>query len=198
MKSNATNAKDYLASLPEDRRAAIEAVRNVILKNLDKDYEEQMVWGVLGYVVPHRVFPPGHRTDPKKPLLMAGVSSQKNDMVVYLMNAHLDKSLRAWFRDAYTKTGKRLDMSTQGGCCVRFRKLDDLPLDLVGEAIRRTPVKTYLDTYLNHLAAQGKGPDNKKLKPAKTAKPATKSATKATKKIAKKTAKKAAKKIAKR
>lgn len=190
MKSKATTVKDYLASLPEDRRAAVEAVRNVILKNLDKDYEECMLWGVAAYVVPQRVWEAGHHTDPGKPLMMCGVSSQKNDMVVYLMNvfgggAGLggDKALREWFEQAWVKAGKKMGMCVAGagGCCIRFRKLEDIALDVIGESVRRTPAKAYVENYVKMLASRGGGA--KKVKGETTAKKV------ATKKKLKKTAK---------
>jgi hypothetical protein len=190
MKSTATNVKDYLASLPEDRRVALEAVRKVILANLDKDYEECMVWGVAAYVVPHRVWPSGHHTDPNKPLMMCGLSSQKNDMVVYMMNVYGgggkdggggDKALREWFEHAWAKTGKKLYLAGSGGagCCIRFTKLEDIALDVIGEAVRRTPAKAYVENHLGMLVGRGKAPGGKKVKvegPAKkvTKKPAAK------------------------
>ncbi|MFZ4750898.1 MAG: DUF1801 domain-containing protein [Phycisphaerales bacterium] len=202
MKSTATTVNDYLASLPADRRAGIEAVRKVILRNLDNDYEESMLWGMIGYAVPHRVWPLGYHCDPKKPLLMAALSSQKNAMTVYLMSVYGDKAERAWLQGAWAKTGKKLNM---GGCCIRFRKLEDAALDVIAEAIRRTPAKAYVENYVKTLASTGRGPDGKKLskkagseKAGKTvAKSATeKSATKksATKKVA--TKRPAAKKVA--
>ena len=160
LKSSATTVREYLASLPADRRAGIEAVRKVILKNLDEDYEESMLWGMIGYAVPHRVWPTGYHCDPKKPLMMAALSSQKNAMTVYLMSVYSDKSERAWFEQAWAKTGKKLNM---GGCCVRFRKLEDAALDVIGEAIRRTPAKAYVENYVKSLASTGRGPDGKKL-----------------------------------
>lgn len=160
MKSTATTVNDYLASLPADRRAGIEAVRKVILRNLDKDYEESMLWGMIGYAVPHRVWPLGYHCDPKKPLLMAALSSQKNAMTVYLMSVYSDKAERAWFQSAWAKTGKKLNM---GGCCIRFRKLEDAALDVIAEAIRRTPAKAYVENYVKTLASTGRGPDGRKL-----------------------------------
>lgn len=185
MKSNARTVPEYLEELPEDRRAAVQAVRDVILANLDKDYEECMLWGVAAYTVPQRVFPAGHHTDPKKPLMMCGVSSQKNDMVVYLMNvfgggAGLggDPALRDWFNEAWVKAGKKMGMCVEGagGCCVRFKKLDDIALEVIGEAVRRTPAKAYVQRYMKGLEERktGKGDqakDGKKVatKSAKTA-----------------------------
>lgn len=203
MKSTATTVKDYLASLPEDRRKGIEAVRKVILKNLDKDYEEGMMWGMIGYAVPHRVWPLGYHCDPEKPLMMAALSSQKDNLTVYLMPVYSDKTERAWFEKAWKATGKKLNM---GGCCIRFKTLEHAALDVIGEAIRRTPAKAYVENYVGLLASTGRGPDGKKLKseaskktPAKgasSAKPTPKPTTKSTKKAGKKAAKKIAKKTA--
>ena len=200
MKSSAATVKEYLASLPADRRAGIEAVRKVILKNLDKDYEESMLWGMIGYAVPHRVWPLGYHCDPKKPLLMAALSSQKNNLTVYLMSVYSSKTERAWFQQAWATTGKRLNM---GGCCIRFKTVEDAALDVIGEAIRRTPAKEYVESYVQTLASTGRGPDGKKLgkKAAKTAgkKVAKKAVTKkASKKASKKTGKKASPKTSKR
>lgn len=188
MKSKATTVKAYLASLPADRRQGIEAVRKVIRANLDKHYEESMLWGMIGYAVPHRVWPHGYHCDPSKPLMMAALSSQKNNLTVYLMSVYGDKAERAWFQKAWAKTGKKLNM---GGCCIRFTKVEDAALDVIGEAIRRMPAKAYIESYVQTLASTGRGPDGKKLKPAAGKK---KAATKATKKVAKKAATQAAKK----
>ena len=165
MKSAAETVDEYLQSLPEDRRSAISAVRQVILKNLDKNYQESMLWGMIGYAVPHRVWPLGYHCDPKKPLMMAALASQKNNMTVYLMSVYGDKTERAWFQRAWAKSveggaGKKLNM---GGCCIHFKTLEHAALDVIGEAIRRTPAKAYVDNYVKMLASTGRGPDGKKL-----------------------------------
>jgi Domain of unknown function (DU1801) len=141
MQSKATTVEQYLSGLPADRRAALEAVRKVLLANLDKDYEEGMQYGMIGYYVPHRVFPAGYHCDPRQPLPFAGLASQKNHMSLYLMCVYGQAPLAQWFREAWAKTGKKLDM---GKACVRFKKVEDLALDVIGEAIRRVPVKRYL------------------------------------------------------
>ena len=148
MQSKASTVADYLASLPEDRRAAISAVRDVILKNLDTDYEEGMNYGMIGYYVPHRVYPPGYHCDPKQPLPFAGLASQKNHMSLYLMSVYCGcvqgtpaGSHARWFRDEWAKTGKKLDM---GKACIRFRRIEDLPLELIGKAVKRVPAKAYI------------------------------------------------------
>ena len=152
MKSNAKTVGEYLASLPPERRSAIETVRNVILENLDEDYEEGMDYGAINYVVPHRVFPAGYHADPKRGLPFAALASQKNYMSVYLMGLYCgciegtqDTALVRWFRTAWAKSGRKLDM---GKACIRFKKVDDLALDVLGEAIRRVPAKLYVETYL--------------------------------------------------
>ena len=142
MQSKATTVEQYLAELPDDRRAAIEAVRRVILDNLDEEYEEGMSYGMIGYYVPHRVYPAGYHCDPKLPLPFANLASQKNHMALYLMCIYGDSPLAHWFREAWARTGKKLDM---GKACVRFKKLDDLALDVIGEAIKRVPARTYIE-----------------------------------------------------
>ena len=198
MRSSATTVKDYLASLPEDRRKGIEAVRKVILENLDSDYEEGMMWGMIAYSVPHRVWPLGYHVDPKKPLLMCALASQKNNLTFYLMSVYGGQAgtnggvgnpaEREWFEKAWKAAGKKLDM---GGCCIHFKTVEHAALDVIGEAVRRVPAKAYVESYIKGLAATGRGPDGKKVKDAK---PGPKAASKPAKKAAKKTTKKVAKK----
>ncbi len=141
--------QEYLAELPADRRAALQAVRDVIRANLDRDFEEGMQYGMIGYYVPHRVFPPGYHCDPKRPLPFAGLASQKQHMSFYLISAYTDAGEEHWLRTAWAKTGKKLNM---GKCCIRFKSLDDLPLELIGEAVRRVTVKQYVANYTATLA----------------------------------------------
>ncbi len=125
MQSKATTVKQYLAELPADRRLAIEGVRAVILKNLDPVFEEGMQYGMIGYYVPRRAYPPGYHCDPKQPLPFICLASQKNYMSLYLGCAYGPGRERP-FREAWANTGKKLDM---GKSCVRFKKLDDLALE---------------------------------------------------------------------
>ncbi|HEX5053313.1 MAG TPA: DUF1801 domain-containing protein [Planctomycetota bacterium] len=154
MLSKAKTVAEYLASLPPDRREAIRAVRDLILANLDEDYEETMQYGMIGYAVPHRVFPEGYHCDPKQPLPFAALASQKNYMSIYLMGVYMERNNEdaSWFRDAWKAAGKKIDM---GKCCVRFKKLDDLALDVLAEAIRRMPARRYVEAYLRARAEQG-------------------------------------------
>ena len=133
MQSKATSVKAYLAALAAERRAAISAVRKIILANLDSGFEEGMQYGMIGYFVPHSVHPAGYHCDPKQPLPFAALASQKNYMSLYLMCIYGDAKLRKRFEAACAKAGKKLDM---GKSCIRFNKLADLPLDAVAEAIR--------------------------------------------------------------
>jgi hypothetical protein len=144
MQSKAKTVAEYLKSLPPDRRAAIEAVRKVVLKNLPTGYAETMQYGMISYVVPHSIYPAGYHCDPKQPLPFACLASQKNYMSLYLMTVYGHKETEAWFRKAFADAGKKLDM---GKSCVRFKKLEDLPLDVIGKVIARVPVRKYLDFY---------------------------------------------------
>ena len=137
VKSRAATVEEYLESLPEDRRAVVAAVREVILKNLPKGYQETMNWGVISYEIPLSRYPTTYN---KQPLMYAGLAAQKNYFAVYVMTAY-SPELEAWFRAEFKKAGKKLDM---GKCCVRFRKLDDLPLDVIGKLIARTPPEKYI------------------------------------------------------
>jgi hypothetical protein len=143
MQSKAATVQQYLAELPADRRSAIQSVRAVILENLDPTFEEGMQYGMIGYYLPHSVYPPGYHCDPKQPLPFICLASQKNYMSVYLGCVYGPKREKP-FREAWAKSGKRLDM---GKSCVRFRKLDDLALDVIGEAIRRVPARAFIKEY---------------------------------------------------
>jgi len=162
MQSKATTVQAYLDSLPADRREALQAVRRVILKNLDKDYIENMSYGMIGYCVPHSVYPAGYHCKPEQALPFAALASQKNYMSVYLMCTYGNASHMKWFQDAWAKTGKKLDM---GKSCVRFKRAEDLALDVIGEAIRRVPAKKYI-AEVEAMLAKGKGAKSA-AKPAK-------------------------------
>ena len=162
MQSKATTVEQYLASLPEDRREALSAIREVILENLDDDYEEGMQYGMIGYCVPHRVYPAGYHVNPEQPLPFASIASQKSHLALYLMCVYGSPEQEKWFREAWAKTGKKLDM---GKSCVRFKRLEDVPLEVIGEAIRRCPAKKYIAQYEAVLS----GTKKSKSKPKKSA-----------------------------
>ncbi|MFA6044855.1 MAG: DUF1801 domain-containing protein [Phycisphaerales bacterium] len=198
MKSQATTVAAYLATLPPDRREAIETVRRVILANLDPNLQECMQYGVIAYCVPHTVWPHGHHTRPELPLMYMGLSSQKNDMVVYMLLLFLNEPERTWFDKAWKAAGRKNYLEVTGaGCCLRFKKLEDLSLDVVAQAMHRMPVKKYLQDHIAMLAQRGKGPDGKPLNgtpPKPAAKKHATNKTPAKKALTKKPAKKAARK----
>ncbi|MBX3175143.1 MAG: DUF1801 domain-containing protein [Gemmatimonadaceae bacterium] len=145
MQSKAKTVAQYLKELPADRRATISALRDVVLRNMDGKLEEGMQYGMIGWYIPHRVFPAGYHCDPKQPLPFACLASQKNYVSLYLMQVYADGTPdEQWFRKAWAKSGKKLNM---GKCCLRFQTLDDLALDVIAEAFRRAKVDDYLETY---------------------------------------------------
>ena len=139
MQSKAKTVQEYLSDLPNDRLEAIETVRDVILDNLPEGFEEVMNWGMITYQVPLSRYPDTYN---KKPLMMAALASQKNHMAVYLTGVYANEESRAEFVSAYKDTGKRMDM---GRSCVRFRNLDDLPLELIGNAIAEFSVAEFIE-----------------------------------------------------
>ncbi len=144
--------QEYLKSLPEDRRKAISKVRAAVNRGLPRGYKEGIQYGMIGWCVPHSIHPAGYHCDPKQPLPFASLASQKNHMSLYLMCIYGDQGHRKWFETEWKKTGKRLDM---GKSCVRFKKIEDLPLDLITEAVARVPVDKYVAHYVGALAAGG-------------------------------------------
>ena len=138
MQSKASTPEAYVDELPEDRREAINKLRKVIKKNLPKGFKEEMNYGMIGYVVPHKIYPNGYHCNPQLPLPFMNVASQKNFIAVYHMGLYADEKLMKWFTDAYAKAfpGK-LDM---GKSCLRFKKPEQIPFELIGElAAKMTP-----------------------------------------------------------
>jgi hypothetical protein len=145
MQSKATTPDQYLAELPEDRRIAMEKLRNIALKNLPKGFKEVMSYGMLGYVVPHEIYPNGYHCTPELPLPFFNIASQKNSINIYHMVLYGNKDLHDWFVAEYPKHCKsKLDM---GKSCVRFKKLDDIPYDLIGELLTKITVEDWIELY---------------------------------------------------
>lgn len=138
MKSEAATVPEYLAELPEDRRTAMSTVRDVVNDHLPDGYVETMDWGVIAWNVPLEIEPDTYNA---KPLCYAALASQKQYMSVYLMGLYSDGPELAWFRQQYAERGLKLDM---GKSCVRFRRLDDIPLDILGEAIGKIPLDEFV------------------------------------------------------
>lgn len=138
MKSDQPTVAGYLKSLPPDRRAALEEVRRVILANLPKGYEESMEWGMPTYQVPLSEYPDTYN---KRPLMYAALAAQKSYMTLYLSAIYADSVLRKEFESSYRATGKKYDV---GQSCVRFKRLDDLPLEVIAKAIAAVPLHQFV------------------------------------------------------
>lgn len=169
MQSKATTVEQYLSELPADRRQIIDVVRTVILDNLDSEFEEGIQYGMIGYYVPHRIYPQGYHCDTRQPLPFAGLASQKNHISLYLMTVYGEGSHWQAFQDAWAKTGKKLDM---GKCCIRFKKIEDVALEVIGDAINRVPARDYIRHYEASFARDRTGstksqPDTKSSPKAK-------------------------------
>lgn len=139
--SNAATVSEYLAALPADKRAVVLNVRLAIRDNLPKGYVETMQSGMIAYSILLSHYP---KTYNGQPLMYAALAAQKNHMAVYLMGIYADPELRAWFEGAYSAAGKKLDA---GKSCVRFKTLDDVPLQVIGEAIARVPAERFIEMY---------------------------------------------------
>lgn len=144
MQSKAATVDQYIAELPADRREVVSAIRRVFLTNLDKGFEERMSYGMIGYCVPHSIYPAGYHCDPRQPLPFAGVAAQKNAYSVYLFCIYADADEGMRFRKAWSATGKKLDM---GKSCIRFNKLEDCALDVIAETLKRVTVESHIKQY---------------------------------------------------
>jgi len=134
----------YFAALPADRREVLEAVHEVIERNLPKGYEGGMQYGMPAWFVPHSLFPDGYHCDPSQPVPFVSIASQKKHIGLYFFCIYLDEDVRAWFESEWRKTGKRWDA---GKSCVRVKHLDDIPLPLIGKLIKKLSVKKFLASY---------------------------------------------------
>jgi len=143
MTSKAATPDAYLKSLPAERKAPMGALRATILKNLPKGFEETMNYGMIGYVVPHKLYPQGYHCDPKLPLPFMAIASQKNNIAFYHMGIYVKPELLSWFKIEWAKSGAgKLDM---GKSCVRFKK--EIPLKLIGQLVKKMTVKQWIETY---------------------------------------------------
>ena len=140
-KSSASTVDEYLAELPEDRRAVVSAVRDVVLRNLPEGYRETMAFGMISYGIPLERYP---NTYNKQPLGYAALAAQKNYNTLYLMAPYGSPEHLEWLREEFERAGKKLDM---GKSCVHFKKLDDLPLDVIGKSIASTPPDAFIAQY---------------------------------------------------
>ena len=136
---------DYIAQVPEDRLEGITTLRETILKNLPTGFEECINYGMVGYVVPHSIYPSGYHCDPKLPLPFMAFANQKNFISFYHMGIYADPTLMDWFTTEFAKRSKaKLDM---GKSCIRFKKVEGIPFDLIGELVAKTAVNDWIETY---------------------------------------------------
>ena len=141
MQSSAATVQDYLAEMPDDRREAIEEVREAILENLPGGIEENMRWGMISYEVPLDRYPDTYN---KKPLMYMALAAQKNHFAVYSSGVYMDPLGEPWLKSEFEKAGKKLDM---GKSCIRFRELENLPLDVIGKVAAAHTVDEFIRSY---------------------------------------------------
>ena len=145
MSDNYENVESYIAELPADRKEVFEHLRQTILENLPSGFAETISYGMVGYVVPHSIYPDGYHCNPKLPLPFLSIASQKNAISLYNMGIYADPSLLEWFTAEYPKhSNRKLDM---GKSCIRFKKFDEIPFDLIGELVRKMSVEQWIKLY---------------------------------------------------
>lgn len=145
MQSAAKTPDQYFQELPEERKEAMLKLRQIIKKNLPEGFEEMMGYGMLGYAVPHSIYPKGYHCDPKQPLPFFGMASQKNSINIYHMGIYADSNLYDWFVSEYPKHSKaKLDM---GKSCIRFKKPEHIPFELIGELLTKISVLEWITIY---------------------------------------------------
>lgn len=145
MRSDAKTVAEYLDGLPEERKEPVRKLRDLINKNLPEGFQETMNYGMIGYVVPHSIYPAGYHCDPKQALPFMSLASQKNYIAVYHSGVYADPGLYKWFTEEYAKVSQyKLDM---GKSCIRFKRMNDIPYELIEELATKLSVKQYIDMY---------------------------------------------------
>lgn len=149
MKANGKTVKKILANLPDDRVEPFNKLHNVIMENIPKGFEAAISYGGLGYVVPHTIYPAGYHCKPIEPLPFAGIASQKNSINLYHMGIYSDPKLLEWFVAEYPKHSKqKLDL---GKSCIRFKKFNEIPYELIGELMSKISVDEWISFYENNI-----------------------------------------------
>ncbi|MGE6219827.1 DUF1801 domain-containing protein [Nubsella zeaxanthinifaciens] len=149
MKATGNTVEEILANVPQDRSEAFNKLHQTIVQNLPEGFEAGISYGGLGYVVPHHIYPAGYHCKPIEPLPFAGLASQKNSINFYHMGIYMDQSLMDWFMAAYPKHSKqKLDM---GKSCIRFKKTEDIPYQLIGELMQKMSLKQWVELYESKL-----------------------------------------------
>jgi uncharacterized protein YdhG (YjbR/CyaY superfamily) len=149
MQSDIKTPQEYVDSLPEDRKSAIEKLRKTVKSNLPEGFEEEISYGMLGYIVPHSIYPKGYHCKPKLPLPFINIASQKNFIAFYHMGIYVNSELLNWFVLEYSKLVKsKIDM---GKSCIRFKKMDEIPYELIGELVSKMTVSDWISIYENNF-----------------------------------------------
>jgi uncharacterized protein YdhG (YjbR/CyaY superfamily) len=149
MQSTAQTIKEYLEAIPEERKNAFYTLRETILENIPIGFSEELSYGMLGYVVPHSIYPNGYHCNTKLPLPFLNIASQKNFIAVYHMGIYADSKLLDWFMAEFPKhSSQKLDM---GKSCIRFKKPDQIPYDLIGELVQKMSVQDWVNSYESHF-----------------------------------------------
>lgn len=146
MQSKATTPEQYIAELPDDRKEVIKKLRKTILDNLPNGFEEVMSYGMLGYVVPHSLYPDGYHCDPKLPLPFINLASQKAHIGFYHMGVYSNKGLMEWFTEEYAKTDIKVKLN-MGKSCIRFKKEAHIPYELLGQLVSKVTPDEWIATY---------------------------------------------------
>jgi hypothetical protein len=150
MTSSAVTPQEYLESLPDDRKVAMQKLYNTVVNNLPEGFQPGMSYGMLTWVVPHSVYPNGYHCDPKQALPFLSIASQKNFIALYHMGIYSDKALHDWFVAEYPNHVKtKLDM---GKSCIRFKKPENIPFELIGELVTKMTPQNWIDIYESVLA----------------------------------------------
>ena len=145
MKIEAKTVDEYINKLPDDRKEAVSKIREIMKKNIPEGFEETISYGMIGYVVPHSLYPDGYHCEPELPLPFANLASQKNFIALYHSGIYADEKILNWFTSEYPKHCKtKLDM---GKSCVRFKKMNDIPYDLIEDLMKKMTVQQWINLY---------------------------------------------------
>lgn len=153
MQSKVDSVQAYIDQVADDKKQTFDLLRETILKNIPDGFIEQMNYGMLGYIVPHSIFPAGYHCDPKLPLPFANLAAQKNNVSLYHMGLYADAKLLDWFTTEHAKRSKKkLDM---GKSCIRYKKPEDVPVDLIGELFQKINPQDWIELYTKNLTKKG-------------------------------------------
>jgi hypothetical protein len=152
MQIKAKSPEDYLAQVSEDKQEAMIHLREVVRKNIPKEFHEEMSYGMIGYVVPHSLFPAGYHCDPKLPLPFVSIAAQKNFIAIYHMGMYANPKLLEWYTSEYAQRVKgKIDI---GKSCTRFKKPQDIPFDLIGELMQKMSAEEWIKIYTTNIDAR--------------------------------------------